>query len=102
MFQLRSDEFEVVRQLFHDLKEHLIIQAVIDGSSPGKLYVDNKETPTAAFLCSVEGYFLVGDPKNKLFVINLSNLIHNSEFQKSTVRKGEEGIIKRKTKEIKS
>ena len=89
MLQLSIHEFEVVRLLFHGLKEHLIIQAVIDGSSPGKIYVDDNESPTAAFLCSVEGYFLVGDPRNKVFVTNLLNLIHNSEFQQNTERKGE-------------
>ena len=72
MLQLSSHEFEVVRPLFYDLKEHLIIQAVIDGSSPGKIYVDDNVNPTAAFLCSVEGYFLVGDPNNKTFVTDLA------------------------------
>jgi RimJ/RimL family protein N-acetyltransferase len=92
MFQLSSHEFGVVRPLFRNLVEHLIIQAVIDCSTPGRIYVDNKETPTAAFLCSVEGYFLVGDSNNKNFATNLSNLIHSPEFQQDTVRKGEEGI----------
>lgn len=91
MFQLDLNEFEIVRPLFRVLKEHLIVDAVIDGSSLGKIYTDSKTHPTAAFLYSVEGSFLVGKP-NSTFALDLCDLIFSHEFQENTIREGEEGI----------
>jgi RimJ/RimL family protein N-acetyltransferase len=57
-----------LKPLLHPLTErHGIVQAVLDGTSPGTVWVDHATSPTAAFLHTAEGRFLVGDPTHAAF-----------------------------------
>ena len=51
--------------------QHLIVQALLDGSSPGTVYVDDIAHPHSAFITSAEGRFLLGTPTNAPFNIAL-------------------------------
>lgn len=51
--------------------QHLILQALVDGSSPGTIYVDNVEHPQCALMDSAEGRFLLGDPTHNRFNLAL-------------------------------
>lgn len=56
-----KDNYEKVRPVFKELLEYnLIITAVIEGTSPGRIWVDDIENPRAAFMISPEGNFLSG------------------------------------------
>jgi hypothetical protein len=50
--KLSQSEHEAVRHLFAPLDYHLIIRAVIEGASPGVIYVNDRNSPFTAFLCS--------------------------------------------------
>ena len=65
--QLSIAEASSARPLFDRLDDHLIIQAVLDGTSPGSVYVDDRRHPTAAFVSSAEGHYLAGSPGNRAF-----------------------------------
>ncbi len=62
--QLSIAEMAIARPLYADLGDHLIIQAVLDGTSPGQVYVDDRQRPAIAFISSAEGHYLVGSTDN--------------------------------------
>jgi RimJ/RimL family protein N-acetyltransferase len=80
--KLPQIEYQKVLPLFIALDHYLIINAVIDGTSPGEVYVDDREDPKAAMLCSAEGYFFAGNEKNTAF----NNLL--AEHIRSEINQG--------------
>jgi RimJ/RimL family protein N-acetyltransferase len=47
--------------------QHLIVQALLEGTCPGTIYVNNVTTLQSAFIASAEGRFLLGSPTNSDF-----------------------------------
>ncbi len=92
IYELNKHDYENVRPLCRDLGYHLTMQAVIDGTSPGRIYVDDVQKPHTAFICSVEGYYLAGDSENADFNQALSDLIHNTGESGKTLRAGEDAM----------
>lgn len=86
IFKLPQIECQKVRPLFKALDHYLIIHAVIDGTSPGEVYVDDRDDPRAAMLCSAEGYFFAGDEKNSAFNKSLAEHIRNEIKQGNLAR----------------
>jgi RimJ/RimL family protein N-acetyltransferase len=62
--ELELQHSERVRSLFQGLDYQLVTAAVIDGTGPGKIWVDDIDTPTTALLASAEGYCLAGYEDN--------------------------------------
>jgi len=58
--ELRSNEFERVRFLFHGFDYSLSIYAAIEGNNPGRIFVDDAHDPRTALALTVEGYLLAG------------------------------------------
>jgi RimJ/RimL family protein N-acetyltransferase len=75
MKQLSHKDFHNVRALFQKLDYQLIITAVLDQTSPGKIYVDDIHQPASALMISPEGNFLVGDHQNPAFNADLKTLL---------------------------
>ncbi|MCK4634183.1 GNAT family N-acetyltransferase, partial [Candidatus Bathyarchaeota archaeon] len=90
--ELKKRDYEKVRSLFKELEWNLITSAVIEGTSPGKVYADRVEDPRTAFMCTVEGYYLVGYDNNDEFNTSLNKLIFERIFAGDTVRKGETDV----------
>ena len=90
--ELKKKDYENVRPLFEELKFNLIISAVIEQTSPGRIYVDCVAEPRTAFICSVEGYYLAGYENNTEFNTSLNRLIIEKIFAGDTVRKNETDI----------
>lgn len=80
IYELDKSKYEKVRPLFNQLDYNLIISAVIERTSPGRIYVDDVVTPETAFLCSVEGYYLAGHVDNDSFNKALNRLILEKFF----------------------
>jgi len=76
--QLSPQDFPKVKPLFADLNFNLIITAVIEQTSPGKIYVDNLDNPTASFLDSAEGCYLAGSAHNAAFNAGLKDLLFST------------------------
>jgi hypothetical protein len=64
---LPPERYAAVRPLFAALDRHLTVSAVIEGTSPGTIYVDDPDAPRAAFIWSYEGNFLAGTASNAAF-----------------------------------
>ncbi len=92
MHGLEEREYEKVRPLFEELQWNLIISAVIEGTSPGRVYVDRVEDPRTAFMCTVEGYYLAGSVNNDAFNTSLNKLIFSRIFAGDTVRSDETDV----------
>ena len=90
--ELKKRDYEKVRPLFEDLEWNLITSAVIEGTSPGRVYADSVEDPRTAFMCTVEGYYLAGYDNNDEFNTSLNKLIFERLFTGDTVRKDETDV----------
>jgi RimJ/RimL family protein N-acetyltransferase len=90
--ELKKRDYGTVRPLFEKLEWNLITRAVIEGTSPGRVYVDRVEKPRTAFMCTVEGYYLAGYDGNDEFNTSLNKLILENLFAGDTVRTGETDV----------
>ncbi len=90
--ELTKRDYERVQPLFKELEWNLITSAVIEGTSPGRVYVDRVEQPTTAFMCTVEGYYLAGYDRNDAFNASLNRLIFKRLFAGDTVRENETDV----------
>jgi hypothetical protein len=61
--------------LFSRLGHNLMIAAVLDGNSRGRVYSDSAEKPEAAFVCTTAGYFLAGRPDSESYNARLAKAI---------------------------
>jgi hypothetical protein len=77
LHEIETGHFEICRQLFEPLAFELITRAVIDGSSPGSIYVDDLTTPRGAFMTSAEGCFIAGAPGHVVFWDGFKAMINN-------------------------
>jgi len=62
LFELDSADYGRVRPLVEALDFHLPVIALIEGTSPGKMVVDDAETPRAVLARTGHRYFLAGAP----------------------------------------
>ncbi|MGD8506572.1 MAG: GNAT family N-acetyltransferase [Candidatus Bathyarchaeota archaeon] len=92
IFRLHENDYTKVRPLFNELEYNLITSAVIERTSPGRIYVDSVADPRTAFMCTVEGYYLAGRENNNEFDTSLNKLIFEKIFTGDTVRKNETDI----------
>ena len=80
IYKLHQKDYHKVSPLYHDLDHDLVIFSVIENSSPGDIYVDNREAPTIAFLWDKTegGYYLAGEPAGSMgneFTVDLNKTI---------------------------
>jgi RimJ/RimL family protein N-acetyltransferase len=90
--ELSKRDYHTVHPLFEELGWNLITSAVVEGTSPGRVYADRVKDPGTAFMCTVEGYYLAGDDRNEEFNTSLNNLIFTRIFAGDTVRRGETDV----------
>jgi len=62
--ELKPNEFERARPLFQGFDYSLSIQAALEGTNPGRIFVDDTAQPRTAFVLTVEGYLLAGEYDN--------------------------------------
>ena len=63
--------------MFKGFDFQVVVRATIEGSSPGKIWVDDPVNPECGFMAATEGWFLAGNPTNNEFNQGLKNLVHN-------------------------
>ncbi|MFW9835368.1 MAG: GNAT family N-acetyltransferase [Candidatus Thorarchaeota archaeon] len=63
--------------MFRPFDFQVVVRAVIEHTSPGKIWVDDKAQPQSGFMATTEGWFLVGSPDNYGFNQGLRNLVHD-------------------------
>lgn len=76
IYELKENEYEKVRPLFQGLHLNLVISAVIEGNSQGRIWVDDVINPKTAFMWNKEHcYYLAGYENNDEFNLALEKLI---------------------------
>ena len=67
LHELESQDYERARPLFARWRAYLVIFAVLDGTCPGQVYVDDREHPRTALLWDhAEGeLYLAGEAHNE-------------------------------------
>lgn len=76
--QLKENEYETVRPLYRNLRFNLVVDSVIDGTTPAWVFVDRKDKPqTAAMWDKQDALLLAGNDCNEKFNVSLGDqLIH--------------------------
>ena len=65
---LDPSQYKLVQPLLRDLLDiHLSIVSLLEGLSPGAIFVDNREQPNSVFGYSMRRFFLAGSPNNESF-----------------------------------
>jgi hypothetical protein len=68
MIKLEREEYERTRSIFAELAEiHLNIAAVLEGTAPGAVYVDDAIQPQSTHMTSGDAVYLAGAPDNHAF-----------------------------------
>jgi GNAT superfamily N-acetyltransferase len=76
IYELDKADYEKPRPLLRPLEYHLSSAAVLDGNSPGRVFVDDPADPRAAFIFSPEGCYLAGTPDDDAFNRALNEAIY--------------------------
>lgn len=71
IYQLEQSDFYKIEVLIKNSYHELSIKAVINGTSPGKIFVDNLEKPLSTLIITTECKVVAGKADNKLFNIGV-------------------------------
>lgn len=65
MHKLQTSHYSTAQPLFAEMAEfNLSVAAVLAGTAPGEVYVDDVHTPQVGFVISSEGHYLAGDSEH--------------------------------------
>ena len=88
LIELSKETFIKIKPLIGDLSHYLILSALLDGKTPGRIWVNNSEAPTTAFVWDKVNtlFFLVGDSKDYNLNQEINHLIINTIFPEAIQR----------------
>jgi RimJ/RimL family protein N-acetyltransferase len=77
MFELDASQFQQVIPLFAPIEHSIaIVFSVLEGNSPGRVFVDQPDQPSCAFLFPTGAfYYIAGDEKNDAFCHSVRHLL---------------------------
>ena len=75
IYSLEPAQYARVQPLVAGLNYHLSIQAVIEGTVAGEVWVDDVTTPQTTYVVTPEGQYLGGSPANAAFNQALTELL---------------------------
>jgi RimJ/RimL family protein N-acetyltransferase len=80
--ELKPSQFECVRRLFQGLAYHLAIFSIIEGNSPGRIWVDHPRRPQTALVWDKAegGFYLAGFEKDDEFNQALNQCIRQQIY----------------------
>lgn len=85
--KLDQSDYNNVRPLFEELAEwNFVIDSVLEGIVPGRIYVDDPAAPKSVFFYSAFWYFLAGNPENLAFNQAINRLITGESFANDPCR----------------
>lgn len=74
--ELEVEDYNSTCSLFGGFDYQIAVRAVIEGTAPGKIWVDDHLNPKSGFMATSEGWFLVGNPDNAGFNQGLKDLVY--------------------------
>ena len=73
--KLKAADFEKIRPLARPWPFACAVDATLDGTCPGAVWVDEPVAPTAAIVDTPEGHYVIGDAENESFSRSLADLV---------------------------
>lgn len=67
IIKIKPSEYEITRAVLQQLDIHLAIAALLEGTSPGEIFVDDMSNPGSVFAWTMNRFFLVGKTDNHKF-----------------------------------
>lgn len=92
MIELQKADYATILPLISDSKQKVLPFSIAQGINPGRIFVDQKESPTTVLIWTTVGYyFLFGDPDSA----NLSDISQtiSETFVPASQATGETGFI---------
>ncbi len=77
LYQLNNQEYSKINHLVKDIEHnHVVINAVVNGMTPGKIIVDDKNEPKSALVYQQDGFYYLISPNCDLeFLKSFHNLL---------------------------
>jgi len=79
--ELKPDEYEKTRDVFSSLRCHLAIESIIQGLTRARIFVDDKESPTAALTWFKDRAWLAGNSDDETFNKVLREFIEQNYYK---------------------
>lgn len=78
IYELKSRDFSKITHLFRGHKQYIPVHAIIDGNFPGRIFVDNKDSPATALAWAITRWaYIEGNPLNSSFNHSFAKLIRD-------------------------
>jgi RimJ/RimL family protein N-acetyltransferase len=74
IYQLTKKDYEKVRPTFEGMDYHLVVNSIVAGMTPARIYADHPTHPKAAFTWTKHRFYLAGDAGNDAFNRALNRL----------------------------
>ena len=74
IYQLTKKGYEKVRPTFQGMDYHLVVNSIMAGMTPARIYADHPTHPKAAFTWTKHRFYLAGDASNDVFNRALNRL----------------------------
>jgi RimJ/RimL family protein N-acetyltransferase len=91
MIKLEPGEYVLAERLAQGLDFHLALRALLNGDSPGEIYLDDKESPGSLFAMTMKRCYLVGESSNRAFNLALKRTMAAVVFPRG-IERGEHGF----------
>ena len=91
MVKLERGEYALAENLVQDLEFHLALCALINGDSPGEIYLDDKDSPGSLFAMTMGRGYLAGESSNQDFNRALERVLV-TEIYPHGIDRGEQGF----------
>jgi len=74
--QLEADEYKILRFVDQNLRFNLVVDSIIDGTTPAWVFVDQKTRPSSALMWNkMDALLLAGNAENEAFNRSLGELL---------------------------
>lgn len=89
IYEIEHSDYYEVSHLLEHIKDFPEIHVIINKSNPGKIYVDNKESPKTVLVWNqgMQGFYFIGDHNNHSFLRNMKEYI-NEKILNDLTNKG--------------
>jgi RimJ/RimL family protein N-acetyltransferase len=86
--EISPDRYQQITHLLGEYIDYPVVNAILEGNSFGRVFIDNQANPRSAFVLTNAGFsYLLGSPQNEAFNQGLKQLLDNEilpQIQAST------------------
>jgi len=90
--ELTPGQFAGVRPLFAGFDYSLSLQAAVEGTNPGRIFVDDPRNPRAGLALTVEGYLLAGEHDDPAILEALRHFLRERIFTGEAYVNGDDSL----------